>query len=63
MIIFINKKSTKFCQITLHIKRFIHKRKVDILSASRFSCIVKVWWIDNNQIKTSLLLSLPVKKN
>jgi len=28
MIIFINNKSTKFCQITLRIKRFIHKRKV-----------------------------------
>jgi len=28
MIIFVNDKSTKFCQITLHIKRFIHKRKV-----------------------------------
>ena len=28
MIIFTNDKSTKFCQITLHIKRFICKRKV-----------------------------------
>jgi len=28
MIIFINKNSTKFCQITLCIKRFIHRRKV-----------------------------------
>jgi len=28
MIIFINNKSTKFCQITFYIKRFIHKRKV-----------------------------------
>jgi len=28
MIIFINNNSIKFCQITLHIKRFIHKRKV-----------------------------------
>jgi len=28
MIIFINNKSTKFCQITLHIERFIRKRKV-----------------------------------
>jgi len=28
MIIFINNKSTKFCQITLHMKRFIHERKV-----------------------------------
>jgi len=31
MIIFINNSynmSTKFCQITLHIKRFIHERKV-----------------------------------
>jgi len=28
MTIFTNNKSTKFCQITLHIKRFIHKRKV-----------------------------------
>jgi len=28
MIIFINNNSTKFCQITLRIKRFIHKRKV-----------------------------------
>jgi len=28
MTIFINNKSTKFCQITLHIKRFIHERKV-----------------------------------
>jgi len=28
MIIFTNNKSTKFCQITLCIKRFIHKRKV-----------------------------------
>jgi len=27
MIIFINNKSTKFCQITLRIKRFIGKRK------------------------------------
>jgi len=28
MIIFINNNSTKFCQITLRIKRFLHKRKV-----------------------------------
>jgi len=28
MIIFMNSKSTKFCQIILRIKRFIHKRKV-----------------------------------
>ena len=28
MVTFTNTKSTKFCQITLHIKRFIHKRKV-----------------------------------
>jgi len=28
MIIFINNKSTKFCQITLHMKTFIHKRKL-----------------------------------
>jgi len=28
MTIFINNKSTKFCQITLRIKRFIDKRKV-----------------------------------
>jgi len=28
MIIFINNNSTKFCQITLRIKRFVHKRKV-----------------------------------
>jgi len=28
MIIFINNKSTKFCHVTLRIKRFIHKRKV-----------------------------------
>ena len=28
MTIFINNKSTKFRQITLRIKRFIHKRKV-----------------------------------
>ena len=28
MIIFINNKSTKFCQITLRIKRLIHRRKV-----------------------------------
>ena len=28
MIIFINKNSTKFCQITLCIKTFIHRRKV-----------------------------------
>jgi len=28
MKIFISNKSTIFCQITLHIKRFIHKRKV-----------------------------------
>ena len=27
MIMFINNKTTKFCQITLHIKRFVHKRK------------------------------------
>jgi len=27
MIIFTNNKSTKFCQITLRIKRFIDKRK------------------------------------
>jgi len=28
MIIFISNMSTKFCQITLCIERFIHKRKV-----------------------------------
>jgi len=28
MTIFINNKSTKFCQITLRVKRFIRKRKV-----------------------------------
>jgi len=28
MIIFINNKSTKFCKVTLHIKRFIYKRKL-----------------------------------
>jgi len=28
MIIFVNNKSTKFCQVTLHINKFIHKRKV-----------------------------------
>jgi len=28
MIIFANDENTKFCQITLRIKRFIHKRKV-----------------------------------
>jgi len=28
MITFVNNESTKFCQITLHIKRFIQKRKV-----------------------------------
>jgi len=28
MILFINNESTKFCQTTLRIKRFIHKRKV-----------------------------------
>jgi len=28
MIIYINNKGTKFCQITLHNKRYIHKRKV-----------------------------------
>jgi len=28
MIIFTSNKSTKFCQIILRIKRFIHKRKV-----------------------------------
>jgi len=28
MIIFIKNKSTIFCRITLHIERFIHKRKV-----------------------------------
>ena len=28
MTILTNNKSTKFCQITLRIKRFIHKRKV-----------------------------------
>jgi len=27
MIIFVNIKNAKFCQITLRIKRFIHKRK------------------------------------
>ena len=35
MIIIINSKSTKFCQITLHIKRFIHKRKVVPFSLPR----------------------------
>ena len=35
MIIFIDTKSTKFCQITLRIKRFIHKRKVVLFSVSR----------------------------
>ena len=34
MIIFINNKSTNFCQIALRIKRFIHNRKV-FFSASR----------------------------
>jgi len=28
MIILTNNKSTKFCQITSHIKKIIHKRKV-----------------------------------
>ena len=28
MIIFVNNKSTKVCQIALYIKTFIHKRKV-----------------------------------
>ena len=28
MLIFIDNKSAKFCQITLHIKRFIRERKV-----------------------------------
>jgi len=28
MLIFIKNKSAKFCQITLHIKRFIRERKV-----------------------------------
>jgi len=31
MAIFINNKSAKFCQITLHSKIFIHKRKVVLL--------------------------------
>ena len=35
MIIFIDNKSTKFGQITLRIKIFIHKRKVVLFSASR----------------------------
>ena len=35
MIIFINNKSTKFCQITLHIKGFIPQRKVVL-----FSCLM-----------------------
>ena len=35
MIIIINSKSTKFCQITLRIKRFIHKRKVVPFSLPR----------------------------
>jgi len=35
MIIFINNNSTKFCQITLHIRRFIHKGKVVPFCASR----------------------------
>jgi len=34
---FISNKSTKFCQTTLYIKRFIHKRKVVPFSASRCS--------------------------
>ena len=33
-----NNKSTKLCQITLHIKRFIHNRKVvPFFSASQYS--------------------------
>ena len=36
MIIFNNNKSTEFCQFTLRIKRFIHKRKVvNVFPASR----------------------------
>ena len=39
MLIFVSNKSTKFCQITLHIKRVIHKRKV-----VPFFCITALDW-------------------
>ena len=35
MIVFINNKSTKLCQITLGTKRFTRKRKLVLFSVSR----------------------------
>jgi len=46
MIIFINNKSgpTKFCQITLRIKRFVHKRKVvPFFCLAVYNCAVCVF--------------------
>jgi len=39
MIVFINNKIIKFCQIALHIKRFIHKRKM-----VPFFCLTVHYW-------------------
>ena len=45
MTIFVNNKSTKFCQIALRIKRFIHKNKSDsFFSAWRCSSYAQLRW-------------------
>jgi len=63
MIIFINNKSTKFCQITLGINRFIHIRKLDLFSASR--CIYDTRCYFNVQSKSDMSrqLNLPHETN
>jgi len=48
MTIFINNKSIEFCQITLRIKRLVHKRKVVLFSASR--CRL-TWWSSDHKVQ------------
>jgi len=46
MLIFINYKNAKFCQITLRIKIFIHKRKVVPFFLPRGVCARRAYSID-----------------
>jgi len=50
MIILTKNKSTKFCQITLRIKRFIHKRKKVV----PFFCLT----VQNNERRTAIIWPL-----
>jgi len=48
MVIFINNKSTKFCQITLRIKRFIHKRNmVPFFLPHGVVHVLQAYWYSN----------------